>query len=206
MRFIVLVGFILLFSSCYAQESEREKLQQREMQKEFEQNRKVRMQMDSGIYYCDHEEYELADAKFRYALSNLKSVPSDLVFYFGKNSYLMGKFKQSVDWLTKYIQLKGTTGTFSAEAAGWLKKAEKGLLEQRQSESLKAAEVFSRDYNIDCGPSGMVTCPVCNGATVIIKKDYLGETYKTCPYCDKHGLLSCEDYNKLLRGQLKPSK
>ena len=204
MRICLLITFLLpFFSTCLAQETEREKIRMLEQQKEYERARQVRMQMDSGIYYLSHEQYELADTKLKYALANMRSIPSDLAFYFGKNSYFIQKYKQSVDWLTKYIQLKGTTGQYSAEASSWLKKAEESLLEERKAESIKTAEVLSRDYTIDCGPSGKVTCPVCNGSTVIIKKDYFGETYKTCPYCSKHGFLTCEEYNLLLRGQLK---
>lgn len=201
-----IISFLFLSTTLLAQEGEREKIRELQQQKEFEQGRMVRAQLDSGIYFLAEEQYELADAKFRYVFQNMKSIPSDLTYYFGKNSYYLKKYKQSVDWLTKYIQLKGTTDQFSAEAAGWLKKAEEGLLQERQTETLKASEVLSRDYDIDCGPSGKVMCPVCNGSTVIIKKDYLqGEIYKSCPYCNKHGYLTCEEYNKLIRGQLKPS-
>ncbi len=207
MRFSLVIVFLFSFISSFAQQdAEREKIRQIEQQKEFERVRQIRAQMDSGIYYLDHEEYTLADQKLKYALSNMRSIPSDLTFFFGKNSYFIGKFKQSVDWLTKYIQLKGTTGQYSEEAADWLKRAEQSLLQERQLESQKAAEVLSKDYTIDCGPTGKVTCPVCNGSTVIIKKDYFGETYKTCLYCHQKGYLTCEEYNLLLRGQLKAGK
>ena len=206
MRATVFFAFIFLIQATYAQDAERDKIRLLEQQKEFEKARLVRQEMDSGIYWLEHEQYARAEDKLRYALSNMRSIPSDLTFYFGKNSYFIGKFKQSVDWLTKYIQLKGTSGKFSTEAADWLKKAEYDLLKERQAETVKASEILSKDYNIDCGPSGKVVCPVCNGSTVTIKKDYFGEEkYKTCPYCNKLGYLSCEDYNLLLRGQLKTS-
>ncbi|MBS1544824.1 MAG: hypothetical protein JST14_14395 [Bacteroidetes bacterium] len=205
-RVFIIMLFVLAAVEVNAQEAEREKIRTIELQKEQEKSRYVRQQMDSGIFYMNQEKYELADSKLRYALSNLKSIPSDLAFYFGKNSYFLGKYKQSVDWLTKYIQLKGTTGQYSTEAAQWLKMAEKELVAEHASQSQNAVEVLSRDYTIDCGPAGRVSCPVCSGSTVIIRKDYLhGETYRTCPYCNKVGTLSCEDYNKLLRGELKPA-
>lgn len=206
MRPLLLITFIFLYTVSSAQDTEREKIRKLEQQKELERARLVRAQLDSGVYFLNHEQYELADEKLKYALSNMRGIPSDLTFYFGKNSYHIGKYKQSVDWLTKYIQLKGTSGQFSIEAAEWLKKAEGSLLLERQAESVKAAEILSKDFTIDCGPTGKVTCPVCNGSTVTIRKDYFGEEkYKTCPYCNKHGYLTCEDYNLLLRGQLKTS-
>lgn len=206
MKLTCLLLFLLPFAqTAFAQEAEREKIRELEQQREIDKARKIRMQMDSGIYYMEKEQYALADEKLKFALANMKAIPSDLVFYFGKNSFYIGKFKQSVDWLTKYIQLKGTSGQFSVEASEWLKQAELELVKERQAESMKATEVFSKDYIIDCGPAGKVTCPVCNGSTVIIKKDYLGETYKTCGYCKQLGYLTCDDYNLLLKGQLKPS-
>jgi len=198
---------ILLISiiPVLGQETEKDKVRELEKQREFQKNRLIDARMDSAIALLNAGDYELADIKFRSVLTTVKSVPSELAYYFGKNSYYLEKYKQSVDWLTKYIQLKGTSGQFSQDASTWLKKAEDALVQQRLVQSAKAVEVLSRDYTIDCGPTGKVTCPVCNGSTVVIRKDYFGEKYSTCGYCNKLGYLSCEDYNKLLRGDLKAS-
>jgi tetratricopeptide (TPR) repeat protein len=200
----LVAGFLLLLSCpVLAQDEEREKLRELEAQREFQKTRAINARLDSAIQLMNLEQYEAADVKYRSVLASMKSIPSDIAYYFGKNSYHLQKYKQSIDWLTKYIQLKGTTGQFSEDAAAWLKKAEAGLLEQRQALSAKTVEVLSRDFTIDCGPSGKVQCPVCNGSTVVIRKDYLGDKYSTCGYCHKTGFLSCDEYNKLLRGQLK---
>jgi hypothetical protein len=179
-----------------------EYLRQEEQRKRSE----VLRQLDSGVYFMDIGQYALADEKFKYVLQHVRSVPSDLTFYFGKNSYFRGEFRQSIDWLNKYIQLKGTTGQFYAEATEWLQKSESEYLKQKTDEAGKAQQVLSKNYDIDCGPSGKVTCPVCQGNHVIVKKGPFGDTYKTCPYCNEHGLLTCAEYNKLLRGELKPKK
>lgn len=202
---LTILTLFFSLSSLLAQETEKEKIQELEKQREFQKSRQVDARMDSAIQLLNAGSYELADTKFRAVLTSVKSVPSDLAYYFGKNSYHLEKYKQSVDWLTKYIQLKGTTGQFSQDASLWLKKAEDALIQQRLAQSAKAVEVLSRDYTIDCGPTGKVTCPVCNGSTVVIRKDYFGEKYSTCGYCNKLGYLSCDDYNKLQRGQLKAS-
>jgi hypothetical protein len=186
------------------QQDERDKIQQMELDRNAQKQRAIRMQLDTAIMLMEKEEYLAADEKLNYVLKNIKSVPSDLAYYFGENSFHIGKYKQSIDWLNKYIQLKGTTGQHSQEAVQWLKRAEAERLKEKQTQTLQTQEVLSRDYDIDCGPTGKVTCPVCNGSTVIIKKTYLGQTYKTCLYCHKQGFLACEDYNKLLRGELKP--
>ncbi|MGE0772908.1 MAG: hypothetical protein AB7K37_14425 [Cyclobacteriaceae bacterium] len=163
-------------------------------------------QLDSAIYLSEAGRFEEADQLFRTLLSQLKSIPSDFVYHFGKNSYHLGQYRQSVDWLNKYIQLKGTSGQFSEEAVATLKLAEAALLKERQAQSKEAGEILSQNYDIDCGPTGKVTCPVCRGSTVIIKRSYLGDTYKTCPYCNEHGTLTCEEFNQLVRGKLTPNQ
>ena len=186
-------------------ETEKEKIRQLEIQRQADRQRAQSMKLDSAVTLMNQGDYQAADEKFLTILRSVKSVPSDITFYFGKNSYFLGKYKQSVDWLNKYIQLKGTAGQFSQETITLKQKAEVELLREKEQEAKQALQVFSQDYDIDCGPAGKVTCPVCNGTTVIIKKSYISNTYKTCTYCHLKGVLSCEDYNKLLKGELKPS-
>lgn len=177
----------------------------KEFQRQAEQRRRseVMRHLDSGVYFMDNGQYQLADAKFQYVLENVKSVPSDLTFFFGKNSFHLNKFKQSIDWLNKYIQLKGTTGQYHQDAIDYLKKSEEAFVKEKSIQSEKAQQVLSANYDIDCGPSGKVSCPVCKGDHVITKKAAFGDEYKTCPYCNEHGILSCDEYNQLLRGELK---
>lgn len=162
--------------------------------------------MDSAVVNMNEGRYAEADKQFLNVLSNIKGVPSDLTFYFGKNSFYLNKYKQSIDWINKYIQLKGTTGQYSAEAATLLREAEAELIKERSKESAKAEQILAQDYDIDCGPSGKIICPVCKGTTVLIKRGAFNNEYKTCPYCDKHGILTCDEYNQLLRGELKPKR
>lgn len=186
-------------------ETEKEKIRQLEIQRQADRQRALSMKLDSAVTLMDQGNYEEADEMFITILKSVKSVPSDITFYFGKNSYYLAKYKQSVDWLNKYIQLKGTSGQFSQETISLKQRAEVELLKEKEIELKQTAQVFAQDYDIDCGPTGKVTCPVCNGTTVIIKKSYMSNTYKTCSYCNLKGVLSCEDYNKLLKGELKPS-
>jgi hypothetical protein len=197
----VLLAFLVIAS--FAQ-SETEKLAAIEQGRVAEKQRLLMMKLDSAITLMDAEQYEAADKKFKLFLASIKSVPTDFTYYFGENSYHLGLNRQAVDWLNKYIQLKGTTGKFSEKAADFLKKAEMALLADRAVEVKKATEVLSKNFDIDCGPNGKVVCPVCAGSTVVVRRTYLGESYKTCAYCNKLGFLTCVEYNKLLRGQLNP--
>lgn len=201
-----ITNFLIIIISCLSivpaiaqNEKNMEYLRQEEQRRRSEMMR----QLDSGVYFMDNGQYQLADIKFQHVLHNVKSVPSDLTFFFGKNSLYLNKYKQSVDWLNKYIQLKGTSGQYHQEAVDLLKRAEAALVKEKSTQSEKAQQVLSANYDIDCGPSGKVSCPVCKGDHVITKKGAFGDEYKTCPYCNEHGILTCDEYNKLLRGQLK---
>jgi tetratricopeptide (TPR) repeat protein len=199
-KFAWIILFCVTMLPVIAQDARTlEYLKQEEQRKKSELLR----ELDSGVYLMDLGKYTLADEKFKHVLQNSKSVPSDLTFYFGKNSYHLGNFKQSIDWLNKYIQLKGTTGQYYEEATSWLRKAEAEMITERTLDAERTGEVLSKNYDIDCGPSGKVSCPVCKGDHVIIKKGAFGDEYRTCPYCNEHGVLTCDEYNKLLRGQLE---
>lgn len=197
------IQLFIMFIICGQAYAQRTRVDDYKMQQEQMKKAELLRQLDSGVYYMDIGDHVTADTKFRLVLENIKSVPSDLTFFFGKNSYYLEKYKQSIDWITKYIQLKGTNGQYSNEAASLLKNAEAEYLKEKANEMHKAGEVLSVNYDIDCGPSGKVTCPVCKGDHVLIKKGAFGSEYTTCPYCNDHGLLTCEQYNLLLRGELK---
>jgi hypothetical protein len=204
------IFFVLLFASasaslCAQTEAEKEKIREREIQRQADKQRAISMKLDSAVSIMNEGNYEEAEAMYMDVLKSVRSVPSDLTFYFGKNSYFLGKYKQSIDWLNKYIQLKGTSGQFSQEAMSIKQQSETALLKEKENEVKEASVIMAQDYDIDCGPTGKVTCPVCNGTTVIIKKGYISNTYKTCTYCHLKGVLTCEDYNKLLKGELKPT-
>ncbi|MBX2954763.1 MAG: hypothetical protein KF846_01310 [Cyclobacteriaceae bacterium] len=199
--------FLLLLSiSIISTAQQVDKNATQQVRADQEQTRRAALlrTMDQGIEEMNQGLYAQADEKFLYVLNNIKGVPSDLTFYFGKNSFYLSKFKQSADWLNKYIQLKGTTGQHYTEALDLLKKAEAEVLVERSKEVTKVKQVLSQSYDIDCGPTGKVICPVCKGTTVIIKKGAFGNEYKSCQYCDKHGQLTCDQYNQLVRGELKP--
>jgi hypothetical protein len=197
--FFVIIGCASFIHLSAQDERTLEYLRQEEQRKRADLMR----QLDSGVYYMENEQYLLADEKFRLVLENVKSVPSDLTFFFGKNSFYLRKFKQSIDWLNKYIQLKGTSGQYHSEAIDYLKRSEAAFVKEKTAEAQKTQEVLSSNYDIDCGPSGKVSCPVCKGDHVITKKGPFGDEYKTCQYCNEHGMLTCQEYNQLLRGQLK---
>ena len=203
MRFIFTVCLQLILISAFAQTQE-EIIRQDLLNREQAKNAEVARTLDRGIELMENEEYAAADDKFRQVLKESKVVPTNLTFFFGKNSFYLGKYKQSIDWLNKYLELKGTAGRYYEECTELLKLANQSYLALRKEDQEKAAQILASDYEVDCGPSGKVICPVCKGRGVIIEPGAFGNTYKTCPYSDDHGQLTCDEYNQLLRGELKP--
>ncbi len=200
---IVVIGTVLLFSlinasGAFAQIDD------------YERNQQLKY-LDLGISQYENGKYEDADESFRQVLESVNVLPAEICFYFGANSFYLEKYKQSINWLNKYIALKGTSGQFFDECNKYLKKAEEQYLHasdtaEKEAEVYEPSEVI--DYTVmpkvDCGPSGMIVCPVCKGQTVIIKRTAMSLEYQSCPYCDDHGNLSCDEYNLLLQGALKP--
>lgn len=204
----VLAAVLFLVAAGQLAAQDRDKARAMEYVQQQEQARKAATmrEYDSAVLFLENGMYARADVKFRYVLANLKSLPSDLTFHFGKNSFFLKQYQQSIDWLNKYIQLKGTNGQFSREAVELKEKAEKQFLAEKAVRAQEVEQVLSTNYEIDCGPSGMVTCPVCRGEHVIIRRGTFSNEYRTCPYCNEHGLLTCVEYNQLLRGELEPKQ
>ena len=63
-------------------------------------------------------------------------------------------------------------------------------------------ELYSYNY-IDCQNNRKV-CPICKGTSVMIIETDVSKIYKTCPFSDNKGFLTCDEYNLFLRGKLKP--
>ena len=165
----------------------------------------LRKQMDDAIELMNMGDYEEADSLYRHVLANMEVLPSELAFYFGKNSYYLANYKQAINWLNKYIELKGTAGRNYEESRNLLFKAEQGFRLQEAAMLDQDRELTPKQAK-DCETIGKVICPVCRGQTVIIKKDHFGERYYTCPYSDEHGYLTCDEHRQLLAGKLKPKR
>ena len=162
--------------------------------------------IDTAIVYMEQEQYEKADEYFMVALDKIELLSADFCYFFGKNSLLLGKNAQSIDWLNKYLELKGSRGQYSKEVLGLLDTAEERFRNEKPR-NVDGADVNSKFFylnTIPCNEGQPITRPICRGQDVIITRDQLGERlYKTCPY-STNGVLTCREYNLLIQGLLKP--
>lgn len=159
--------------------------------------------MDMAVELMEQGNYTGAETLFLEVMKGMESLPSDLAYYFGENSFHIEKYKQSINWLNKYIQLKGTRGRFYEEAVKYLQLSEEEYLRISLEQAENTAKnLTSSDY--DCGGLEKMICPVCHGNGVVITKGAFDKIYKTCPYSVGESFLSCEEYNLFMRGKLDP--
>tara|TARA_B100001989_G_scaffold159543_1_gene114275 strand:+ start:33 stop:593 length:561 start_codon:yes stop_codon:yes gene_type:complete len=149
------------------------------------------------------QKYFLADSILKEKILNNNRVSSELTFLFGKNSFFLEKYEQSINWLNKYLELKGESGIFSDESIKFLELSNsKNLIENSKNIENIYVELYSYNY-IDCQNNRKV-CPICKGTSVMIIETDVSKIYKTCPFSDNKGFLTCDEYNLFLRGKLKP--
>ena len=149
------------------------------------------------------QKYLLADSILKEKILNNNRVSSELTFLFGKNSFFLEKYEQSINWLNKYLELKGESGIFSDESIKFLELSNsKNLIENSKNVENVYVELYSYNY-IDCQNNRKV-CPICKGTSVMIIETDVSKIYKTCPFSDNKGFLTCDEYNLFLRGKLKP--
>ena len=157
--------------------------------------------MDKGAEFMATGKYDSAELLFQTVLQNMEKLPSEMAYLFGRNSYHLGKYKQSINWLNKYIQLKGTKGRYYEPAIQFLQYAEDEYLRiQRKAAKQVSIDLDNAEY--DCGGLEKMLCPVCHGSGVVIQAGLFDQVYKTCPYSLGEGYLSCEEYNLFMRGEL----
>lgn len=161
-------------------------------------------EIETASALMDKGQYDSADYIFRHVIQNMKVLPTNISYYFGKNSYYIKRYKQSINWLNKYIELAGTSGQFFDDAVAVLDKAEKEYREERSRDFADMVKELSKKEQVKCEDSSMVICPVCHGLGVIVKETAWGKEFIACPFSNDDGRMSCEDYKLLLAGELKP--
>tara|TARA_B100000579_G_scaffold246282_1_gene202213 strand:+ start:694 stop:1239 length:546 start_codon:yes stop_codon:yes gene_type:complete len=149
------------------------------------------------------KKYEDADKLLKEDILEKDKVSSEITFLFGKNSYFLKKYNQSINWLNKYLELKDLDGKYSDETIKFLELSNTKLLIETEKDIENVyVELFSYNY-VNC-QNNRKLCPICDGSSVMIIENEIQKIYKTCPFSDNKGFLTCDEYNLFLRGELKP--
>nr|WKN36654.1 hypothetical protein K4G66_30285 [Tunicatimonas sp. TK19036] len=171
-------------------------------------HRALMLKMEEGVSLMNQGDYASADFQFQQVLEEIGIVPAELCFYFGKNSYHLEKYKQSIDWLNKYIELKGTHGQFFDQATEYLRLSETDYLAQKRAQTTTSRPSETKKAQpkvVDCDTTPYVLCPVCQGNGVIVEQGSLGNAiYRTCPYSDEQGRMPCSNYKEYMKGNPIP--
>ncbi len=164
------------------------------------------IEIEEGVRLMDEGNYIEADRKFKKALRNLEVLPAEISFYFGKNSYFLDQYKQSINWLNKYIELKGTKGRYFEECVEYLNRAEMAYKLESEKDSEMVISELTKSNEFDCKGHTHFKCPICLGEGVLLKPGKMNDVlYQTCPYCAGGGFITCDQYKLYLRGELKPN-
>lgn len=126
-KFILLLIFTLCSLTGYSQISQQEKIRQDQQYQRQRQNSEIMNMMEQGVDLMEQNNYKAAEQKFKQVLQSAKVIPSDLCYFFGKNSFYLNKFQQSIDWLNKYVELKGTGGRYYNDCLEYLEKSKKSI-------------------------------------------------------------------------------
>ena len=106
------------------------------------------------------KKYLEADSILKEKIKNSDKVSSDLTFLFGKNSFFLNKYKQSINWLNKYLELKGQAGKYSDETIKFLELSNTKLLIETEKDIENVyVQLFSYNY-INCTNDRKI-CPIC---------------------------------------------
>jgi len=170
----------------------------------YSKNYEVLKSTDSLFQLAKHhvvaKEYESANNIFLEIFSTKVLLPDDVSFYFGKSLYHVGSYnKIAIDFLKKYLQLKGDSAEFKVESEKMLENMGviirvKKLNKNKEDTVLKEVKKSSET----CQVGEFVLCPICEGTNLISKQAAFGSSFQECEYCNESGNMPCENNEKYL--------
>lgn len=150
------------------------------------------------------ERYEEANIIFRKMLALNTTLPEDVSYLFSETLYFLGQYKNSQNFLTKYLTLTGRTGNYYEEATALQDRLEEEMLAvvnchfcnglgMRLVPCTTCQEKGTLDKTCpECRGLGNTRCQKCLGEGVVIYLDQFGSRkYQTCDNCDGQGYHSC---------------
>jgi hypothetical protein len=153
-----------------------------------------------GITLVDSAQYDSANVQFLSMLKSQEVLPDEFCFYFGKSLCMTGYINQSIALLNKYTSLVGADNNHSIELVSLYSKLYHKEPDHSPSLTLTPKNLDTLSVTSPCSDDHI--CPICQGSKVRIEKTSMGNMYKTCNYCNEHGIMSCTDYRLYREGKL----
>lgn len=152
---------------------------------------------EMAVKHVEAGDYNAANHTFLELLSPKKLMPDNLTYFFGKSLYHTGGYrKQCMDFLNKYIQLRGDTGKYYDETVVMLKSL--GQEFHDHIDTTDQRPTAQRQLDKCEGGQEFVICPICNGTNVLSSGAAFGSAFKECNYCDERGVMPCANYKKYI--------
>jgi len=154
----------------------------------------VQSMFEIGKQQVQKGEYEDATNTFLSLLTPKKLMPDELAFYFGKSLYHKGNNKRvSIDFLKKYLSLRGDTAKHYDETIAMLK-----AMGEYKEDKAKDTRTTAQKQLDKCRENSYTVCPICHGKNTLTSPTAFGSSFRECNYCDKRGLMPCENYSKYI--------
>lgn len=161
--------------------------------------------MQKAIELIEKEEYHTANTVFRNILATEKVLPTNLSYYFSLTLYHINQYRNSHNFLEKYLKLTGKAGDFYEQSIQLQKLLENAFIEIKDCDLcdingyqfITCSVCKGGKSNIEdcskCRAAGIITCQKCKGEGVVITIDSFGENnYQTCDRCLGKGIHTCD--------------
>ncbi|CAN5263637.1 hypothetical protein BH23BAC1_BH23BAC1_33630 [soil metagenome] len=165
---------------------------------------KIEHYMKEAKAHMDAGNYEEANLSFRKMLTLRATLPSEMCYYFAVTLYNINQFHNSKNFITKYLNLTGTSGPYYKDML-----VLNDLIEEKYKEIKDCDLCDSKGYAFKdchqchgaghtsvacnyCKGKGMTTCMACSGNGVKITENVFKEKeYKACNVCESKGYTTC---------------
>jgi hypothetical protein len=168
-------------------------------------DQQVLAKTEEGKRLMDDGQYKIAYNTFKNILNSGKVLPTNLSYFFSETLYHLGQYKNSQNFIEKYLKITGKKGDYFVEAT----ELSKLLLNKfNDIEECSFCDIsgyllitctnclgnksLTESCHI-CSSSGINNCKKCEGEGVVIYTDLFNDNkYQTCEKCLGKGYHTCD--------------
>ncbi|MDH5368292.1 MAG: hypothetical protein OEW67_15040 [Cyclobacteriaceae bacterium] len=168
-------------------------------------NFELSQKMNRAIELIEKEDYHTANTVFRNILATEKVLPTNLSYYFSLTLYHIEQYRNSHNFLEKYLNLTGKAGDFYDQSIQLQKLLENAFTDIKNCDlcdingyQFMTCSVCKGNKNTiedcsKCRSAGIISCQKCKAEGVVITIDSFGEhNYQTCDRCLGKGIHTCD--------------
>ena len=162
--------------------------------------------MKGATAAMEREDYQTANSIFRDLIDSGQPLPEEMPYFFAETLYQLKQYDNSRNFLNKYLELTGFTGSHYQGAQELKKKLEVHLsaiaacqLCDRRGYRYTVCSTCEGNKKVEqactyCKAKGVVGCSRCNGTGMITKVNIFNIVeYFECERCDGKGRLTCPE-------------